>query len=232
MNQSDLPDRFPIPFANGATASTIRTLPTSHQAATTTDAPASLEDGFPIECFTPESSGGVPPNGKDINAILKWLSEQAQWTQAGGPAMFDAGFASSIGGYPKGARLASSVTAGVEFISLVDGNATDPDGGSAANWAQVGVATASLGANGYEKRSSGVIEQWGQVSVGQDSTASVTFPIAFPTACYNVQLTWADSTIGSGSPQGSSGISSPSTSGFTIYNDGRTRTHFWRAIGA
>lgn len=235
MNQSDLPDRFPIPFANGATGSTIRALPTNHQTATSTDAPASLEDGFPIECFTPEGSGGVPPNGKDFNAILKWLSEQAQWTQAGGPAIYNAAFSAAIGGYPKGARLASSVTAGAEWLNLVDGNTTNPDGVGAANWARVGVAEAVLSTNGYERRASGVLELWGQVSIGRDSTATISFASLFPgltiASIFNVQLSWADSTISSGSPMGSSGISSPSTGGFTIYNDGDARVHHWRALG-
>lgn len=235
MNQSDLPDRFPIPFASGATGSTIRTLPTNHQPATATDAPASLEDGFPIECFTPEASGGVPPNGKDLNAILKLLSEQAQWNQAGGPALYNAAFSAAIGGYPKGARLASSVTAGAEWLNLVDGNTTNPDGVGAANWARVGVAEAQLAASGFERRASGVLEMWGQVSIGRDSTATVSFASLFPgltiTAIFNVQVSWVDSTIGSGSPMGSSGISSPSAGGFTIYNDGDARVHHWRALG-
>lgn len=235
MNQSDLPDRFPIPFANGATGSTIRTLPTTHQPATSTDAPASLEDGFPIECFTPEASGGVPPNGKDLNAILKLLSEQAQWNQAGGPALYNAAFSAAIGGYPKGARLASSVTAGAEWLNLVDGNTTNPDGVGAANWARVGVAEAQLAASGFERRASGVLEMWGQVSIGRDSTATVSFASLFPgltiTSIFNVQVSWAESRIGSGSAMGSSGISSPSAGGFTIYNDGDTRVHHWRALG-
>ena len=236
MNQSDLPDRFPIPFANGATSTTLRPLPTAHQTASSTDAPASLQDGFPIECFTPEGSGGVPPNGKDFNAILKWLSEQAQWNQAGGPALFDATFASAIGGYPKGAKLASSATNGVEWLNLVDGNTTDPDGVSAANWARVGIPAAQLGTNGYEKRASGVLEMWGQISIGQDSSATVSFASLFPeltiSAIYNVQISWVDSSISSGSVQGSSGISTPSAGGFTIYNDGTGRVHHWRALGA
>lgn len=231
MNQADHPRRFPIPFANNAGASYVRTVPQDHQAATSSDAPASLYDGFPPECFVAEGAGGIPPSGKDFNGILRDITDGLQWLQSGGPSLFNSDFSTSIGGYPKGARLASATTAGVEFISLVNANTTDPDSESAANWAQVGVETASLATNGYEIRSSGVIDMWGQVSIGRDSSASVTFPLAGLTAVFNVQITWADSTIGSGSPQGASGISSPSTSGFTIYNDGDARVHHWRALG-
>jgi hypothetical protein len=235
MNQIDHPRRFPIPFANNAGASYIRTVPQAHQAATGGDAPASLFDGFPPECFVPESSGGIPPNGKDFNGILRDITDGLQWLQSGGPALFDSDFSTAIGGYPKGARLASAVTAGVEFISLVDGNTTDPDSGGSANWAPVGVPAALLATSGYEVRPSGIVDLWGRVTVGQDSSATVSLTSLFPgltlSAVYNLQLSWADSTIGSGSPQGASGFSAPSASGFTIYNDGNSRVHHWRALG-
>ena len=232
MNQADHPRRFPIPFANNAGAGFVRTVPDDHQTATSTDAPASLYDGFPPECFVPEGSGGIPPNGQDFNGILRDVTDGLRWTQAGGPALFDSDFSAANGGYPKGARLASSVTAGVEWISAVDGNDTDPDSLDAADWIRTGISNAALATNGYEIRSSGVVEMWGQISIGQDSAAAVTLPSLGQTAIYNVQVTWVDNTIGSGSPQGSSGISAPSLSGFTIYNDGKARVHHWRALGA
>ena len=39
MQITDIPAKFPIPFANNAGASYIRTVPTDHVDATTTDAP-------------------------------------------------------------------------------------------------------------------------------------------------------------------------------------------------
>lgn len=235
MNQTDHPRRFPIPFANNAGASYIRTVPKDHQAATSSDAPASLYDGFPPECFVSEGAGGIPPSGKDFNGILRDITDGLQWLQCGGPAIFNSDFSTAIGGYPKGARLASVATPGVEYISLVDGNTTDPDSISAANWAQVGVARAVLASNGYEIRSSGVVELWGQINISRDSAANVSFSALFPgltlSAVWNVQISWVDNTIGSGSPQGSSGFSSPSPSGFTIYNDGNSRVHHWSAKG-
>lgn len=44
-------------------------------------------------------------------------------------------------------------------------------------------------ANGYTKLPNGMILQWGaSASIGGDTSVSVTFPIAFPTACLNVQV--------------------------------------------
>lgn len=231
MNLSDLPRRFPIPFASAAGPTYIRTIPQNAVTPTPTDAPASLQTGFPPETFTPEASGGVPPNGADMNGILNQLSAWARWSAAGGAAVYNSDFATAIGGYPKGARLASTATAGVEWISAVDGNTTDPDSVSAANWIRLGKSAAALATNGYEVRPSGVVEQWGSIYVARDSTATVTFPIPFPTACWNIQLSWSDTTIGSGSPQGASGFGPPSLAGFVIYNDGQGRTHNWRALG-
>ncbi|ELW4736270.1 phage tail protein [Escherichia coli] len=49
--------------------------------------------------------------------------------------------------------------------------------------------TASLGANGWHKdASTGLITQWGYIAPGWAGYASVTFPIAFPSACINVQV--------------------------------------------
>ncbi|WP_369799142.1 tail fiber protein [Eikenella sp. NML03-A-027] len=47
------------------------------------------------------------------------------------------------------------------------------------------------GANGYTKLPNGLIDQWGFVPMGWqgEGPVKVTFPIAFPNECYNVQIT-------------------------------------------
>lgn len=50
------------------------------------------------------------------------------------PEHFSADFAHKIGGYPKGAVLASIALPGVDWINTTDGNMTDPDGGEAEGW--------------------------------------------------------------------------------------------------
>lgn len=189
MQQSDVPLRFPIPFGASAGSSYIRTIPRDPVAPTGIDAPASLTEGFPPECFLPESSGGIPPNGKDFNGILNQITAMCRWLAAGGPAIFNSEFAAAIGGYPKGARLTSTVTAGLEWISTVENNLTNPDSGSAANWAPIVLQSAFTGGNqslsptGFQKLPGGLIVQWGAGTAPNNGTASVNFPITFPTYC-------------------------------------------------
>lgn len=50
-----------------------------------------------------------------------------------------------------------------------------------------GVFGASLATSGYKKHPSGEIEQWG-IATTAAGTVNVTFPIAFPTAAYSIEL--------------------------------------------
>lgn len=133
MKASDIPAKFNIPFANGAGSSYKRTVPQASQIGITNGA-ASLTDGFPPLTFQPVASGGVPPFGQDTNGILNQITAWSRWQNAGALVKYDSAFSSAIGGYPQGALLASSVTAGLVFFNLADDNTTNPDGGSSANW--------------------------------------------------------------------------------------------------
>lgn len=133
MLNSDIPLKLPIPFASSAGGGYIRPIPEASQIGIT-DGAASLTDGFVPLNATPIGAGGVPPSIQDMNGILYEISGWSRWQAAGGPVYFDAAFAADIGGYPKGACLQSTVTDGVFWISTANGNTTDPDGGSAANW--------------------------------------------------------------------------------------------------
>ena len=99
----------------------------------------------------------------------------------------------------------------------------------------------SLAANGYQKLPTGLIVQWGkvnEVSVASDSLAgTVTFPIAFPTACLSVSL---GMTTGNNNPDGwvlvDNTTTVPNTTSFR-YRSGSTATTpsslglYWMAIG-
>lgn len=210
MNQSDIPTRFPIPFANSAGGGYIRPVPKDHVAASSTDAPASLHDGFPPETFTPLGAGGIPPNGMDVNGLFNQITKWAQWQAAGAPELFDSTFCTAIGGYPKGARLTSAATPLLEWISTVDGNTTDPDGLSAANWTADQIAALTFPA-GHLKLACGLIVQWGfpSSSLTLNAQAPVIFPTPFPTTTLSLQITpdnnntvasyaWADTLTTSG----------------------------------
>ena len=167
MNNTDIPARFPIPFGASAGPSYIRAIPKDSQIGIH-DGYASLHDGFPPLCFDPIASGGIPPYGQDVNGILRQITQWAIWQATGAPMMFDAGFAAAIGGYPLGAELASSVTAGVFWRSSINGNTTDPDGGSAANWYQSGGGF--FDHDGYRFHRDGSLEQWGGGIAGSDGS--------------------------------------------------------------
>lgn len=131
MNSSDIPSRILLPFAADAAGANIRSIPL---APTGTPGQASLQLGFPPICFTALGAGGVPPAGQDFNGILNQITAWNQWQAAGGPIFFDSAFASAISGYPKGATVASATRVGLVWLNLLDGNTTDPDSTSAANW--------------------------------------------------------------------------------------------------
>ncbi len=70
----------------------------------------------------------MPPFGQDFNGIFNQITLWSQWQNAGGLVPYDNTFAGQIGGYPKGALLASA-TAGKVWLNLADDNTVDPDGG-------------------------------------------------------------------------------------------------------
>jgi hypothetical protein len=129
MLLSSLPAKIATPFANAADVTHKRTIPVGSQIGITLGA-ASFTDGFPPACFSPPSSGGSWPFGQDFNGLLNQTTQWDRWQAAGGPVVYDAGFSASIGGYPLGARLLSSLGHAV-WKSLVDNNTTNPDAGGA-----------------------------------------------------------------------------------------------------
>lgn len=82
----------------------------------------------------------------------------------------------------------------------------------------------SLGTNGYRKNSDGSIDQWGLVANGGAGPTAVVFPIAFPTACFNVVSQNVN-------VQGTIEQSSVSATGFTSTNGAAGSSTYWRAIG-
>jgi hypothetical protein len=148
MQDSQLPSKFSVPFANSAGSGYKRTVPAASQIGITAGA-ASLTDGFPPLTFQPVGSGGVPPFGQDFNGLLNQITAWNQWQQAGGAVSYDATFSTQIGGYPAGAIVKSTVTSGLVWYNTVDNNTTNPDGGGAAGWLEWGPAAVGLQARGY-----------------------------------------------------------------------------------
>jgi hypothetical protein len=115
---SNIPGKIPTPFAQSAAGSLVNTIPSSTGTATGL---ASWEYGFQQINMTPISAGGIAPFGEDVNGIFQLTSSWDQWFSMGGPVPFDGTFQTTIGGYPKGALLATS-TPGTYVTSLIDNN--------------------------------------------------------------------------------------------------------------
>jgi len=144
MISSSVPTLVPLPFAASGSKHAI---PTASQIGITAGA-ASLTDGFPPLTFTPIASGGVPPDGNDMNGILNLISANTNWTNAGGTYPYNSAFATYIGGYPKGAVLIMAAGTGF-WLSTIDNNTTNPESGPSANWIAFGPYQTQGGGNNY-----------------------------------------------------------------------------------
>lgn len=145
MQSSGIPVKFAVPFGNSAVAPNIRPIPQASQIGVQNGA-ASLETGFPPNCFVPISAGGSWPFGQDFNGLLKQVTQWDQWQQAGGPVVYDAAFATAIGGYPAGATLYAAA-GGFSWISKVDNNTANPDTTGSAAWLKDGPYVSQGGGN-------------------------------------------------------------------------------------
>jgi len=147
LSDSSVPTKVPTIWASSAPGGNVTCpIPISSQQSITKGR-ASWTDGFPPTTFQPVNSGGVPPFGADFNGVLCQLSQWTQWQNAGGPLYYDASFSSSVGGYPKGATLASGSVPGCFWVSSVDNNQNNPDIGG-ANWVNTcSIIFSSVGAN-------------------------------------------------------------------------------------
>lgn len=125
MQSSNIPSKIPLPFGYAAGSGYINPIPSASQIGIV-NGRASLHDGFPPDTFIPVTSGGVPPFGGDFNGILNEITAIQQWQEAGGFFPFDSGFASTIGGYPKGAVIQSSSLNGL-WVSTTENNSNNPD---------------------------------------------------------------------------------------------------------
>lgn len=130
MQDSDLPAKFPIPWADAAGGSFIRAIPQASQIGVQNGA-ASLADGFPPNTFLPIAAGGSWPFAQDFNGILKQITLWNRWHEAGGAVPYDSTFQTAIGGYPKNAIIGSATTPGLFWLSSADNNASNPDTGGA-----------------------------------------------------------------------------------------------------
>ncbi|MBN5214061.1 hypothetical protein [Serratia ureilytica] len=131
MKLTDKPRQIAVPFASGTADK--NTIPNNATQETKEKGNAAYDSGFPPLTMTAIAAGGIPPHGKDFNGVLNDITLAIRFSQAGGHYTFDSAFASSIGGYPRGAMVLSADGSKI-WWNTVDSNTTDPDGTSAAGW--------------------------------------------------------------------------------------------------
>lgn len=122
------------PFGNDATA-----LPVTQPGAVTLPIPVADQTGVlvgaasfatafpPATMVDPETEGGVPPFGQDMNGILYMSTAYCAMAQAGQIVNWNADAVAAFGGYAIGAKVASIATPGRVWTNYLDGNVDDPD---------------------------------------------------------------------------------------------------------
>jgi len=131
MQLSSIPAKIAAIFAASAPTGYKNTIPLT-QAGISQPGQASFDVGFPSVTMQPASAGGINPYGQDFNGLAYALTGPLQWLCAGGTFPFDSAFATSVGGYPKGAILQNANGDGY-WLNLADNNTANPDTGG-ANW--------------------------------------------------------------------------------------------------
>jgi hypothetical protein len=93
--------------------------------------------------------------------------------------------------------------------------------------------SSSQATSGYQKLGSGLYIQWGiTASLNSATTTSITFPIAFPTACFQVVPGIRNNSAGTTTDTGHFGTGNYSTTAFDLYNrTSAANTFNWMAVG-
>jgi len=105
---------------------------------------ASFSTGFSAaNMVDPETEGGVPPFGQDMNGILYMISAYCALLQAGQRVNWNQDASDAFTGYAIGAEVASATTPGRVWVNYLDGNVNNPDVND-AGWAAQDVLYATL----------------------------------------------------------------------------------------
>ena len=131
-------------------------------------------------------------------------------------------------------RTLSIPAAGVTGGMLASGAAVANIGFTPADLAAFTGSNQSLTGNGYQKLPGGLILQWGTTAdIPKMETRTITFPLAFPNACLNVQATRVSTSQFSGDKRDSYAAHGYTKTTFQMYNQYETETcsYAWFAIG-
>ncbi len=209
MQSTDIPAKFINPFGFGAAGANIRAVP-----ATSADPnAASVQLGFPPNTFLDVSAGGKPPDGRDVNGILNQLSAWARWQAVGGAVLFDSAIATA-GGYPKGARVASTTNPALVWVSTIENNTNNPDVTGSSGWVAEGDVGHNYNVNNGHITIGPLILNFGHtVTTDSSGHVGVTFDMPFSTTVLAVGAT---NDCGNGFPSSWSGAGNATLSGMNV----------------
>jgi hypothetical protein len=125
---------------------------------------------------------------------------------------------------------ASNAAKTATIASMAASAATTLTGTDATQWLTASgfAGNKSIVAIGYYKLPGGLIVQWGNVSIGGSGTATVTFPVAFPSQLASVSVTYNTNAP----PANSCTAQAISNAQMTVANgSGAAQSIFWMAIG-
>jgi hypothetical protein len=202
---------------------------------------------MPIPTYTP----GYPPDGASLGQTKATMRNNLDGTfqtvnvdhinNNGQPGSQPAGYHTIIHEVPQ--TTVNTVTgynqvfSGVPGTLVVNSSTTPaiPSGGDQQLYSLTGggvlsqLTGRSAATNGYVWIG-GILLQWGK-STSASGSQSITFPVAFPTNCFNVEIT--QTTTGSSASSAGAVVSSSVTqTGFSfITSSGSINGFFWLAIG-
>lgn len=132
----------------------------------------------------------------------------------------------------------TTLTGGIDGNLVVTGTITAKDEAPTADSQLVNKkyvdGVSSMGQIGYSKLPNGLIMQWGRsTGIAPLSTQTQTFPIPFPTACFNVQATKITTHDYFGNKKDTHAVHSFTKTGFGMFNQHEmvSAEYNWFAIG-
>lgn len=230
-----------LPAANGGTGTTTSTgtganvlntspaflgTPTAPTAATGTNTTQIATTEFVQSAIVASSSGLADPGASGIVVRTSSGITTARTITNG------TGITVSNGDGISGNPIVSVSNLGINTSQLADSSVTTAKiANGAVTAAKLDNYSNSLAASGYQKLPGGLTLQWGYELIGGATTKSVTFPTAFSSAVYSVQLTARRDSFPGGVDDTPSLNAAPTTTGFVASTPSAQLGFYWFAVG-
>lgn len=123
------------PFADDALPGYVNEIPKENPVGAP-EQNASWAVGFPPITMADLADGGLPPNGEDMNGVLRAITEHNLFIGGGGVYKFTSEYIADVGGYSKGAVLISDDKTAL-WMSIQDNNTQNFNGETKNQWRRI-----------------------------------------------------------------------------------------------